>query len=120
MPENTLQLKLILSDHFTSFGHLEAAHYATKSSYKWSGLESFLHFPAPEHILSMGDANWGPQDSSQSKTTIELPLFASLLNMAFYINLLGPILTGCLSIKQLLLVVHLKLKSMPQMNVLSS
>jgi hypothetical protein len=72
-----------------SFGHLEAARYATKylantktlgiyfTSRKRSILESFLHFPVPDQVMSMADANWGPQDASQSKTSMELPLFAS-------------------------------------------
>jgi hypothetical protein len=63
-----------------SSGHLDADHYATKylastihlKTYftirEGSRLESFLHFPAPEHILPMAPANWGPQYVSQSKT----------------------------------------------------
>jgi hypothetical protein len=38
-------------------------------------MESFLHFPLPHQVLSMADANWGPQDASQSKTVMELPPF---------------------------------------------
>jgi hypothetical protein len=84
-------------------GHLEAACYATKylantktlgiyfTSCKRSTLESFLHFPLPDQITSMSDANWGPQDASQSKTATELPLFASRSMSAFYIDLLGPL-----------------------------
>lgn len=86
-----------------SSGHLEAALYVTKSlanmktlgiyvtSHKSSTLESFLHFPVPSQVMSMLDANWGPQDASQSKTTMELPLFASRSMSAFYIDLLGPL-----------------------------
>jgi hypothetical protein len=68
-------------------GHLEAARYATRylantknlgiyfTSCKRSMLESFLHFPIPDQVMSISDANWGPQDASQSKTMTELPLF---------------------------------------------
>lgn len=38
-------------------------------------LESFLNFPVTEQVLSMADAYWGPQDASQSKKGLELPLF---------------------------------------------
>ncbi len=57
---------------------MDAARYATKylahtknlgiyfTSRKRSVLESFLHFPvSPTQVLSMSDANWGPQDVSQ-------------------------------------------------------
>jgi hypothetical protein len=84
-------------------GHLEAARYVTRylantknlgiyfTSCKRSTLESFLHFPIPDTILSMSDANWGPQDASQSRTTNELPLFVSRSMSAFYIDLHGPL-----------------------------
>jgi hypothetical protein len=39
----------------------------------------------------MPDANWGPHDASQSRTTIGLPLFTSRSMLAFYIYLFGPI-----------------------------
>jgi hypothetical protein len=84
-----------------SNGRMEAANYATKylahtkdlgiyfNSQKGTTLDSFLHFPLPPyHILSMLDAKWGPQDASQSRTTFELPLFASQSMSAFYIDLL--------------------------------
>jgi hypothetical protein len=57
-------------------GHLDAVMYAIKyvaqtktlgiyfSSKNQSVLEAFLHFPLPHNILSMADANWGPQDAS--------------------------------------------------------
>jgi hypothetical protein len=38
----------------------------------------------------MSDANWGPQDASQSRGSMQLPLFASRSMLAFYIDLLGP------------------------------
>jgi hypothetical protein len=78
-----------------SSGHLEAARYVVKylantktlginfTSRKRSTLESFLHFPVPSNVLSMADANWGPQHASQTKTTMDLPLFASRSMSAF-------------------------------------
>ncbi len=54
-------------------------------------MESFLHFPLPSQVLSMSDANWGPQDASQSKSILELPLFASRSMSAFYVDLFGPL-----------------------------
>jgi len=40
----------------------------------------------------MADANWGPQDATQSKkTTQELPLFVSHSMSAYHFDLLGPI-----------------------------
>jgi hypothetical protein len=87
-----------------SRGHMVAARYATKylahtktsgiyfTSMKMAKLESLLHFPLPSNkLLPMSDANWGPQDASQSRTSVELPLFASRSMSAFYIELLGPI-----------------------------
>jgi hypothetical protein len=96
---------LLLAQHQSnsSSGHLEAARYAVKylantktlgvyfRSCKRSTLESFLHFPVPSQVMSMSDANWGPQDASQSKTIMELPLFISRSMLAFYIDLLGPL-----------------------------
>jgi hypothetical protein len=61
------------------------------SSTKRHQLETFLHFPLPSTLLSMSDANRGPQDATLSNSTIELPLFASRLMSAFYVDLLGPI-----------------------------
>ena len=84
-------------------GHFEAALYVAKylsttknlgiyfTSVKRATLESFLHFPLPATVLSMSDANWGPQDATQTKRNTELPLFASRSMSAFYIDLLGPI-----------------------------
>jgi hypothetical protein len=43
----------------------------------------------PSKVLSMEDANWGPQDASQSKSSLELPLFASRSMLSFYIDLIG-------------------------------
>lgn len=95
----------ILAQHQNnpSPGHMEAARYATKylahtknlgiyfTSQKRTQLESFLHFPVDKNLLSMSDANWGPQDATQSRTAIELPLFTSRSMSAYYIDLLGPI-----------------------------
>jgi hypothetical protein len=39
----------------------------------------------------MSDANWGPQDATMTKTSMQLPLFASRSMSAFYIDLLGPL-----------------------------
>jgi len=39
----------------------------------------------------MSDANWGPKDASLTRTSIELPLFASCSMSAFYVDLLGPL-----------------------------
>jgi hypothetical protein len=84
-------------------GHYDAALYVMRyvattktlgiyfTSRKRSKLESFLHFPLPSQVLSMSDANWGPQDASVSKRTQELPLFASRSMSAFYFDLLGPL-----------------------------
>jgi hypothetical protein len=84
-------------------GHLKAAlHVAyylasTKTlgiyftSRRQSKLESFLHFPLDSQILSMSDANWGPQDASASSKPTDLPLFVSRSMSAFYIDFLGPL-----------------------------
>jgi hypothetical protein len=96
----------LLAQHQSNLsqGHMDAARYATKylahtknlgiyfTSRKRSILESFLHFPvSPTQVLSMSDANWGPQDASQPSRSIELPLFTSRSMSAFYIDLLGPV-----------------------------
>jgi hypothetical protein len=59
-----------------SSGHLEAAHYVVRylastktlgiyfTSRLRSTLEAFLNFPLPSTVISMSDANWGPQDAS--------------------------------------------------------
>jgi hypothetical protein len=70
-------------------GHLEAALYVVNylshtktlglyfSSAKRQTLETFLHFPLPSKVLSMADANWSPQDATQTKSSFDLPLFPS-------------------------------------------
>jgi len=80
-------------------GHLEAAMYVarylacTKSlgiyftSAKESILASFLHFPIQSTLVSMSDANWGPQDVTLSQAISELPLFVSRSMSAYYIDL---------------------------------
>ena len=85
-----------------SSGHYKAAlhvvHLAnTKdlgiyfTSCRCSTLESFLHFPVPPTVLSMSNANWGPQDASLSSSDQDLPLFVSRSMSAYYIDLLGPL-----------------------------
>jgi len=92
-----------------SLGHYDSALHAAKylantkdlgirftSSHR-STLESFLHFPLPNTVVSMADANWGPQDAStrqpstSSQSTSELPLFVSRSVSGFYIDLFGPL-----------------------------
>jgi hypothetical protein len=52
-------------------------------------LDSFLNFPVENPILSMSDANWGPQDASQTiYQMIYLYSFPDL--SAFHIDILGP------------------------------
>jgi len=54
-------------------------------------MESFLYFPLPPQVLSIFDANWGPQDASENTSVLDLPLFVSRSMSAFYIDLLGPL-----------------------------
>ncbi len=84
-------------------GHLDAACYVVRylantktlgiyfTNQKRSILESFLHFPVPSQLLSMADANWGPQDATLSLSRLELPDFVSWPMSVYYIDLLGPI-----------------------------
>jgi hypothetical protein len=87
-----------------STGHMESAQYAAKYlahtkhlgiyfiSCKRPIIESFLHFPLnPSNLLAMTDANWGPQDATQTKLCSELPLFVSQSMSAYFIDLLGPL-----------------------------
>jgi len=83
-------------------GHYDAAIYVSKylattkvlgiyfSSDRSSKLQSFLHFPIQQSLLSMSDANWGPQDASM-KSSADLPLFVSRSMSAYYIDLFGPL-----------------------------
>ncbi len=94
----------LLAQHQTmpSQGHYDAALYVVKylattrnlglyfTSSRSSTLESFLHFPLSQQLLSMSDANWGPQDASVAKLP-DLPLFVSRSMSAFYIDLFGPL-----------------------------
>jgi len=85
-----------------SQGHIDAAIYVVNylaytknlgiyfSSANRHQIETFLHFPIPSKILSMSDANWGPQ-ASPPRTPMELPLFKSCSMSAFYVDLLGPL-----------------------------
>jgi len=111
-------------------GHYDAACYVVKylattktlgiyfTSRKRSLLESFLHFPVPSQVLSMSDANWGPQDASLPTVSQKLPLFVSRSMSAFYIDLLG-LFIGSQSVRKSQLLVLLRQKYMPQMNVSS-
>jgi hypothetical protein len=94
----------LLAQHqsMPSPGHYDAALYVARylattrnlgiyfTSMRSSTLESFLHFPLPQQLLSMSDANWGPQDASNKKLP-DLPLFTSRSMSAFYIDLFGPL-----------------------------
>jgi hypothetical protein len=95
----------ILAQHqsLPSPGHYDAAIYVVKylattsslgiyfSSTRDSILQSYLHFPVQQSLVSMSDANWGPQDASLSSTNQDLPLFVSRSMSAFYIDLFGPL-----------------------------
>jgi len=82
--------------------HYDAALYVVKylatsrnlglyfTSLRSSTLESFLHFPVQQQLLSMSDANWGPQDGSLA-TLPDLPLFVYRSMSAFYVDLFGPL-----------------------------
>jgi hypothetical protein len=84
-------------------GHLDAVLYVVNyllhtktlgiyfSSTKRQTLSSFLHFPLPSNLLSMADANWGPQDATMKPNSVELPLFISRSMSAFYVDLFGPL-----------------------------
>jgi len=100
-----LTIVSLLAQHQTdpSCGHYEAALYVTQylansktlgiyfTSDRRATLESFLHFPIPSQIMSMSDANWGPQDASTSSSIQDLPLFVSRSMSAYYIDLHGPL-----------------------------
>jgi len=95
----------LLAQHqsLPSLGHLQAAKHVVQylastktlgiffTSQKRSTLESFFHFPILDQVLSMADANWGPQDASTNSVGQDLPLFVSSSMSAFYIDLLGPL-----------------------------
>jgi hypothetical protein len=95
----------LLSQHQSepSTSHLESALDVVKylastktlgiyfTSRHQSKLESFLHFLIPSSVLSMSDANRGPQDASSSALGSDLPLFVSRSMSAFYIDLFGPL-----------------------------
>jgi hypothetical protein len=66
--------------------HYHAATYVVKylattknlgiyfTSLRSSTIASFLHFPLSQSLLSMSDANWGPQDATLQESH-DLPLF---------------------------------------------
>jgi hypothetical protein len=84
-------------------GHYESALYLAQylahtkllgihfTSRNRSTLESCVHFPVSPTVMSMSDADWGPQDASPSTQSKDLPLFVSRSMSAFYIDLLGPL-----------------------------
>jgi len=84
------QVSLFLGIEFT-WSHHNDGHITVGLTQQRFRLESFLNFPIWDEILSMANANWGPQDASQSNLPFELPLFASRSMSAFYVDLLGPI-----------------------------
>jgi len=104
-PDLSMVVSLLAQHQSTpSQGHLDVALHVIKyiaqtktlgiyfSSCKQSTLESFLHFPLSSSLLSMADANWGPQDASVSKSKpTELSPFVSQSMSAFYIDLFGPL-----------------------------
>jgi hypothetical protein len=95
----------LLAQHqsLPSPGHLNAAHYVARylattrnlgiyfTSLRSPISESFLHFPLQSPLLSMSNANWGPQDATQTKSKNNIFPFVSRSMSAFYINLLGPL-----------------------------
>ncbi len=104
-PDLSTAVSLLAQHQSTpSPGHYEAALYVTKylvgtkhlgiyfMSQRQSNLRLFLHFPLPPtSLLLMSDANWGPQDATQTCTHLELPLFTSRSMSAYYIDLFGPL-----------------------------
>jgi hypothetical protein len=54
-------------------------------------LESFLQFTLQPQVLSMSNANWGPQDATLTTRPQTLPLFASRIMFTFFIDLFGPL-----------------------------
>jgi hypothetical protein len=103
-PDLSTVVSLLAQHHSQpSPGHYDAAIYVTKylagtknlgiyfTSSKRPIMESFLHFPLPNQLLSMSDANWGPQDATKSNLSRDLPLFISRSMSAFFIDLFGPL-----------------------------
>jgi hypothetical protein len=104
LPDISTAVSLLAQHQSTpSQGHLDSALYVARylattrtlgilfSSTRSTLLESFLHFPLPNSLLAMSDANWGPQDASLTKTTQQLPLFTSRSMSAYYVDLFGPL-----------------------------
>jgi hypothetical protein len=96
----------LLAQHqsILSPGHMGAARYAAKylahtknlgiyfTSRRVSTPSTFLHFPIqPSSVLCMADANWGPQDATQSTSLTESPMFVSRSMSAYYVYLCGPL-----------------------------
>jgi len=61
------------------------------SSSRDSVLQSFLHFPIQQSLLSMSYANWSPQDATLLNVNQDFPLFVSRSMSAFYIDFFGPL-----------------------------
>ena len=111
-----------------STGHMDSALYvanylaSTKTlgiyftSRRQSKLESFLHFPLPSPVLSMSDANWGPQDASLSTVPVDLPSFVSWSMSAFTL-IYWARYTSFQNVKKSQQPVLRKQKSMQRMNV---
>jgi hypothetical protein len=82
--------------------HYHAATYLVKylattknmgiyfTSLRSSTIASFLHFPLSQSLLSMSDANWGPQDATLQESH-DLALFVSRSMLVFYVDLFGPL-----------------------------
>jgi hypothetical protein len=100
---STMVSLLAQHQNLPSPGHYNAALYVVKylattktlgiyfTSSRESALQSFLHFPLQHTLLSMSDANWGPQVVSLTPGASGLPLFVSRSMSAFYIDLFGPL-----------------------------
>jgi hypothetical protein len=99
---STIVSLLAQHQNHPSPGHYDAGIYVAKylattkhlgiyfNSNRGSTLQSFLHFPLQQQLLSMSDANWGPQDASLKRIP-DLPLFVSRSMSAYYIDLFGPL-----------------------------
>jgi len=127
---STVASLLAQHQNLPSPGHYDAALYVVKylvsmknlgiyfSSSKRSTMELFLHFPLSPQVLSMADANWGPQDATQTKSSQELPLFTYPC-LPFTLTCSGPFI-GYPNVSLSLLEALPRLKSMPPTNVLNS
>jgi hypothetical protein len=123
----------LLAQHqsLPSPGHLNAAHYVARylattrnlgiyfTSLRSPISESFLHFPLQSPLLSMSNANWGPQDTTQTKSKNEFfPLALAPCQLSTSIYLAHSI--GCQCARLSLQGVLLKRRSMQRMNLSNS